>query len=128
MEDQMPASSVLPEWLAQGVDALAAGDIAKWMSMYAEDAVQEFPWAPQGTTRRLVGRDAIAAHMSQLPSRVKFGPLDDIQVREIEGVTIVQAVGHHQRLDGTPSDAGHIWFITRQDDKVTFWQDYASPL
>jgi uncharacterized protein len=124
----MASASVLPQWLAKAVQALAAGDIDGWMSMYAADAVQEFPWAPKDRVRRLEGRQAIAAHMSQLPEHVRFGPLDDVRVREIGDETIVQATGHHRLPDGTPSDHGHIWFITRRDSKVTHWQDYASPL
>jgi uncharacterized protein len=124
----MAPTSVLPEWLAEAVDALAAGDIERWMSIYAPDAIQEYPWASEGRVRRLEGREAIAAHMSQLPTHVKFGPLDDVQVREVGDETIVQATGHHRLPDGTPSDHGHIWFITRRDNRVTRWQDYATQL
>ena len=90
--------------------------------------VHEFPWAPEGGVRRLEGRDAIAAYMSQLPGRIEFGPRSDIQVREVGDETIFQATGHHRRLDGTPRDLDYIGFITRRDGQVTRWQDYMNPL
>ena len=96
--------------------------------MYAPDAVHEFPWAPENQVRRLEGREAIAAYMSQLPGRIEFGPLEHVQVREIGDETIFQATGHHRRPDGTPRDLDYIGFITRRDGKVTRWQDYMNPL
>jgi ketosteroid isomerase-like protein len=124
----MPPTSTLPAWLADALDSLAAGDIDGFMRIYAPDAVHEFPWAPEGGVRRLEGRDAIAAYMSQLPGRIEFGPRSDIQVREVGDETIFQATGHHRRLDGTPRDLDYIGFITRRDGQVTRRQDYMNPL
>lgn len=98
------------------------------MSIYAPDAVHEFPWAPEGRVRRLEGREAIEAYMSQLPKHIVFGPLDDIQVREVGDETIFQATGHRRSPDGAPRDLGYIGFITRHDGKVTRWLDYMNPL
>lgn len=124
----MSPVSTLPDWLAEALGCLASGDIEGWMSIYAPDAVHEFPWAPEGRVRRLEGRAAIEAYMSQLPGRLEFGPLDDIQVREVGDETIFQFTGHHRNLDGTPRDLGYIGFITRKDGKVTRWLDYMNPL
>jgi hypothetical protein len=124
----MSPASTLPAWFANARDSLAAGDVDGWMSMYAPDAVHEFPWAPDGRVRRLEGREAIREYMSQMPGRIEFGPLTGIQVREAGDETIVQATGHHRRPDGTPRDLGYIWFITRRDGGVTLFQDYTNPL
>jgi len=124
----VPPVSALPAWLAAALDRLAAGDVDGFMSIYAPDAVHEFPWAADGGVRRLEGRDAIAAYMSQLPGRIEFGPFSDIQVREAGEETIFQATGHHRRPDGTPRDLGYIGFITRRDGLITHWQDYMNPL
>lgn len=69
----MSPKSALPEWFAKAHSCLMAGDIDGFMSMYAPDAVHEFPWAPENQVRRLEGREAIAAYMSQLPGRIEFG-------------------------------------------------------
>lgn len=124
----MPPTSTLPAWFASAQQSLAAGDIDGWMSMYAPDAVHEFPWAPEGRVRRLEGREAIREYMSQMPGHIEFGPLSDIQVREAGDETIVQATGHHRRPGGAPRDLSYIWFITRRDGKVTRFQDYMNPL
>ena len=69
----MSATSSLPGWFARAVEALQAGDADGWMSMYDDDAVHEFPFAPAGAVRRLEGRDEIAAYMRRLPGLLRFG-------------------------------------------------------
>ncbi len=98
----MPATSTLPEWFNRAIEALHAGDTDAYCEMYAPDAVHEFPFTREGAVRRLGGRDAISAYMSQIPSRVKFGALTDVRVREVADELIVEATGHHQTLpEGT---------------------------
>jgi uncharacterized protein len=124
----MPPTSTFPEWFQEAHNCLEAGDVDGFMSIYAPDAVHEFPWAPDGQVRGLEGKEAIAAYMSQLPRRIKFGPMDDVQVREAGDELIFQPTGHHERLDGTPRDLSYIGFLTLRDGKVTRWQDYMNPL
>lgn len=125
----MPPTSSLPGWFARAIQALQDGDINGWMEIYASDAVHEFPFSPAGAVRRLEGRKTIAAYMSQLPGRIRFGSLTDILVREAGDELIIEAIGHHQRVsDGTPREIRYVWFITRRDGKVTKIRDYMNPL
>lgn len=52
------------------LDLLTAKDLASWSNLWAEDAVQEMPFSPQGFPRRVAGKSAILAHYGQLPSSV----------------------------------------------------------
>jgi uncharacterized protein len=125
----MSPASALPEWFARAVESLATGDVDGWMAIYARDAVHEFPFAPEGATRRLEGRDAIAAYMSQLPARIRFGPLSDVRVREAGNELIVEATGHHRRVaDDAPRELSYVWFITHEDGRVSHFRDYMNPL
>jgi uncharacterized protein len=125
----MSSTSAIPEWLARASDSLAAGDVDGWMEIYAPDAVHEFPFAPEGAIRRLEGRDAIAAYMRQLPARIRFGSFSEVRVREAGNEVIIEATGHHQRVaDGTPMDLSYVWFITREDGRVSRFRDYMNPL
>jgi uncharacterized protein len=121
----MPVTTALPDWFARAQEALHAGDVDGWMAMYAPDAVHEFPFAPADRVRRLAGRDAIAAYMSQLPGRIRFGTLSDVRVHEAGDTTVIEAVGHHFRVaDDSPRDLGYIWVITRENGQVTLFRDY----
>ncbi len=124
----MSPTSSLPTWFARAIEALQSGNINGWMEIYSPDAVHEFPFAPEGAPRRLEGRDAIAAYMSQLPSRIRFGSLSDVRVREAGDELIIEATGHHHRLpENTPRDLSYVWFITLRDGKVTHIRDYMNP-
>jgi ketosteroid isomerase-like protein len=125
----MHPASTLPTWFAHAIKALQTGNIDGWMDIYAPDAIHEFPFAPQGAPHVLEGRDRIAAYMSQLPSRIRFGALSDVRVREVNDELIIEATGHHHRLsDNTPRNISYIWFITSRDGKVTHFRDYMNPL
>ena len=122
-----PASS-LPDWFALAIQSLQEGDINGWMEIYAADAIHEFPFSPVGGVDRLEGREAIATYMSQLPSRIRFGSLTDVVVREAGDEFIIEAVGHHRRVsDGAARDIRYVWFITRRGGKVTHIRDYMNP-
>jgi ketosteroid isomerase-like protein len=125
----MSPTSTLPEWFARAIEALKAGDIDRYMEIYAPDAVHEFPFAAEGAIRRLAGRDAIAAYMRQLPKFIRFGSLTEVRVRETGDELIIEATGHHRRIpDDTPRDLSYVWFITRRDGQVAHFRDYMNPL
>jgi len=125
----MSPTSTLPEWFARAIEALRAGDVDSYMAIYAPDAVHEFPFAPEGAIRSLVGRDAIAAYMRHLPRLMRFGSLSDVRVREIGDELIIEATGHHRRIsDDTPRDLSYVWFITRREGQVAHFRDYMNPL
>ena len=125
----MSPTSSLPPWFAHAIEALQAGDIDGWRKIYAHDAIHEFPFAPEGAIRRLEGCEVIAAYMSQLPARIRFGSLSDVRVRKAGDELIIEATGHHRRIqDDTPRDLSYIWFITLDNGKVTHFRDYMNPL
>ncbi|MCP1237780.1 nuclear transport factor 2 family protein [Gluconobacter kondonii] len=125
----MLPTSELPDGLENAQDALRAGDIAGWMAIYADDACHEFPFAPEGAPRELIGRDAIAAYMAHLPSIIRFGTLTNIRVRSTGDELIVEATGHHERVvDNSTKILSYVWFIERRDAKVTRIRDYMNPL
>ena len=129
LEDHLSPTSFLPEWLAHAVEALQAGNADGWISIYAPEAVHEFPFAPEGGVPRLVGREAIAAYMRQFPELIHFGSLTDVRVREAGDEVIIEATGHHRRTaDDTPMDLSYVWFITLRDGQVTHFRDYMNPL
>ena len=125
----MSSISTLPTWFERAIEALRAGDIDGYSSIYAPDAVHEFPFAAEGEVCRLVGREAIKAYMRQLPVFISFGPLSDVRVRKADDELIIEAVGHHRRIsDNKPCDLSYVWFITLRDRQVIRFRDYLNPL
>ncbi len=99
------------------------------MAMYSQDAVHEFPFAPEGAPQRLEGRNAIAAYMRQLPALIRFGSLGDICVREAEDEIIIEPTGHQRRTADKPlRDLSYVWLIKYSNGKVRHIRDYMNPL
>jgi ketosteroid isomerase-like protein len=120
--------TTFPQWLADAIEGLVAGNIDAWMAVYADDAVHEFPFAADGAPGRLEGKDEIGRYMAQIPNRIRFGSFSDVRVREAGDEVIVEADGHGRRLpDETPFDLRYVWIITRRDGRVTHIRDYMSP-
>jgi ketosteroid isomerase-like protein len=129
----MALVSVVPGWLAEAFDCLAAGDVDGWASIYAPDAVHELPFAAGEDERRIEGRDTIAARLREVfdadTGRLRFGSFDNVQVREAGDEVIIEGEGHHRRAaDNTPVEISCVWFITRRDGQVTHFRDYMNPL
>jgi uncharacterized protein len=126
----MPPATVLPGWLSDAFQGLLAGDVDVYLKIYAPDAVHEFPVTREGGPRRLHGRDEIAAYMSQVSGRLRFGALTAVKVREAGDELIIEADGHHRRTEGgaeVPFDVRYVWFITVRDGRVTHFTDYTLP-
>jgi uncharacterized protein len=126
----MPTATVLPGWLDDALQGLLAGDVDAYLKIYAPGAVHEFPVARAGRPRRLQGRDEIAAYMSQISGRLRFGTLAGIKVREAGDEVIIEADGHHRRIEEgveAPFDVRYVWFITVRDGQVTHFTDYTLP-
>ena len=125
----MSKASTLPRWLSDAFDSLAAGDVDGYLRIYAPDAVHEIPFTREGAMRRLEGREAIAAYMSRLPGLIRFGGIEQVRAREVGDELIVEADGHHRRIEGdVPFDVRYVWFITHHDGLVSHFRDYMFPL
>ncbi len=118
-----------PEWFARALESLRAGDVDGFVRMYEDDAVHEFPFAPEGRPERLEGRSAIAAYMKNLPAVVHFDSFDDLRVREAGDELIVEASARGTRPgSGAPFHMQYVWFITHKDGRVSHFRDYMNPL
>lgn len=129
----MAPTSVLPHWLAEAFDCLAAGDVDGWAKIYAPEAVHELPFAHEERDRRIEGRAAIAARLTEVfdaeQGRLRFGSFDNVLVRETGDEIIIEGDGHHFRAaDDAPVHINCVWFITRKDGLVTRFRDYMNPV
>jgi len=96
--------------------------------MYDDDALHEFPVAPEGRPERLEGKAAIAKHVKILPSVVLFESFD-ARVREAGDKLIVEtnADGRHPAT-GAPFYMQYVWFITHKHGRVSGFRDCTKPL
>ncbi|WP_411117295.1 nuclear transport factor 2 family protein [Streptomyces sp. 058-1L] len=117
--------------VAEHLRLTAAGRVDEWVTLFAPDAVLEFPFAPDGVERRVAGRDALVAHMRHFPETfdVEFG---DLVFHETVDPSLVIA---EFRSTGTARPTGKSYeqtciSVVRTDDdaRITHYLDYWNPL
>jgi uncharacterized protein len=118
----------VPSWFTAALESLRAGDVDGLVRMYDDDAIHEFPFAPEGRPWRLVGKPAIAGYMKNLPAAVQYDSFEDVRVREAGDELIVEASAHGRRPgSGAPFHLQYVWFSTHQDGRASRFRDYMNP-
>ena len=109
-------------------DQLAPG-ATTFLTMLADDARMEFPFAPPGGTTRLEGRDAVARYIESLGLILESMSAPQIH-RADEGGTIVLEFSGVGRLaeDGPSYTQTYISVITLRDGRIARYVDYWNPL
>ncbi|QKV90678.1 nuclear transport factor 2 family protein [Streptomyces sp. NA02950] len=106
-------------------------DIPAWVGLWTEGGIMEFPFAPQGWPRRLEGREAIAAYMSDYPDHIDLHDFPDLKIHQTtDPSTIVAEMRGVGRLVETanPFDMTYIAVVTVREGRFTSYRDYWNPL
>ncbi|KOT45532.1 phenazine biosynthesis protein PhzA/PhzB [Streptomyces caelestis] len=129
MPEHTPAS---PEALFRhGLRLLLDKDIPAWISLWDEDGVMEFPFAPEGWPRRLEGKAAVAAYMRDYPDHIDLRDIPDLRVHRTEDPgTIVVEMRAEGRVvaTGAAYDMTYIAVVTFRNGLITGYRDYWNPL
>ncbi|MFB7656844.1 MULTISPECIES: nuclear transport factor 2 family protein [unclassified Streptomyces] len=127
----MPAHTPAPDLYRHSLRLMLDKDIDAWVALWAEDAVMEFPFAPEGWPRRLEGREAVAAYMRHYPDHIDLHDFPELRIHETtDPATVVvemRAVGRLVRT-GAPYDMTYIAVVTVEDGRFTAYRDYWNPL
>jgi ketosteroid isomerase-like protein len=115
----------------QFLTGLEEKDIAKVNSVWAEDAAQEMPYAPEGFPKRVAGREALIKHYSGWPENagkarftdgIRFYPTQDPSILFVEfhGVSEIRPTGrvYDQRYGGL----FHV-----ENGKILLFREYFDP-
>ena len=117
--------------LRAGLDSLLTGDVETWVGMWAEEGGMEFPFAPPGFPQRLVGREAVRAHMRAFPQTLHLTRLSapvlyptlDPQVLIVEF-----SCGGRAVATGRPYNQRYIAVLEYgEDGRLLNYRDYWNP-
>jgi uncharacterized protein len=109
----------------------AAGRLDEWVTLFAPDAVLEFPFAPAGVPGRVTGRDALLAHMSHFPETFDVEFTDLVFHETVDpSLVIVEFRSTGTALPtGKPYEQTCISVVRTNDDAlITHYLDYWNPL
>jgi uncharacterized protein len=117
--------------VAEHLRLTAAGRVDEWAALFAPDAVLEFPFAPAGVPRRVTGRDALVAHMSNFPETFDVEFVDLVFHQTVDPSLVIaefRATGT-ARPTGKPYEQTCISVVRTDDDAlITHYLDYWNPL
>lgn len=111
--------------------ALEDKDMTRFAEVWAEDAVQDMPFSPDGFPKRVSGRNRLIAHYSQWPeisgqadftSNLRFYPLADPTMVFVEytGSVDIIPTGRHYR-----QTYGGLFHVL--DGKIQLFREYYDP-
>jgi ketosteroid isomerase-like protein len=99
------------------------------LDLFAEDIIFEFPFAPEGLPKRLVGRDDLAAHLAQLGPLLEFDEFQ-LEAAHVCGDTEVLEFTCKGRgvKTGVAYDQTYISVVTIRHGRIARYKDYWNPL
>ncbi len=112
-------------------NSLLEQDIERWLDLFEEDAVFEFPYAPEDFPKRLAGKAEIRAHVEGLPNLLKIDKFSSLNLYTDSNKSTIIA---EYNCDGTATQTGkpypqtYISVIELHDGKIKRFKDYWNPL
>lgn len=106
-------------------------DMKSWMELWDENAVFEFPYAPEGSPKRIEGKAAIYNYIKDYPKQIHLSSFTTPTVyRSADSNTVIaefQCDGHVIKT-GLPYRQSYISVIETNDGRIMRYKDYWNPL
>ena len=104
-------------------------EASDFLDLFTEDAVLDYPFAPEATPKQLVGKANIAAHARRLGPLLEFGDFTLETVYPLADTVIFEATCQGRGSEtGLPYDQKYICVLHLRDGKIARYQDYWNPL
>lgn len=119
------ATKLMRDWLAGFINK----DVEGVIGLFADDAVIEFPFAPDGFPSRLEGKEAVTNYIKDHPF-FEFRAFPDLQIQPMLDPDSVLAEYRSDAditLTGQPYDQTYISFLKMKDGKIVFYREYWNP-
>ena len=106
-------------------------DMDGWVALVADDALFEFPYAPDGFPSKLEGKEAVAAYMRGYPGSIDLREVVGLEIHELrDGDTVVAEWRGTGRIvaTGAAYEMPYVAVVTVEDGRITAYRDYWNPL
>lgn len=104
-------------------------DATTTIDLFTDDVIFEFPYAPEGLPRKLVGRTALAGHLARLGPLLEF---DEMTLGDVypSGQTVVFEFSCRGRgtTTGAAYNQNYVSVIRLREGRIAHYRDYWNPL
>lgn len=112
----------------EALQALTRNDVSRWPELFMEDGAQEFPFAAEGSPKRIEGKAAIADYLKAYPEMIALHRIGALTWHHDGNVAIAEfAVEGVAVQTGRPYDQRYISVIEHRDGKIVRYVDYWNP-
>ena len=113
------------------LDTLSAKDMDAWAALWAEDAIQQMPFAPPGFPREVRGKAALVRHYAELPGTTGRMDFLDRTARPLldPDLVLLEYRGEIEILP-TGRDYDNVYaglFVFDRDGKISLFREYYDP-
>ncbi|GAA3585409.1 hypothetical protein GCM10022222_82470 [Amycolatopsis ultiminotia] len=110
------------------LDASVANRWDDLADLYAEDAVVELPFAPDGIPAVTQGREVLRKRFHSVAGRRRITKADHVLVRETsDPEVLVTEFELHGEIGGEPSVSTYTLVMTIRDGRIVHSRDYSAP-
>jgi ketosteroid isomerase-like protein len=122
-------SQQLEQMLINALDAITRNDVGPWASMFTEDGVMEFPYAPPGSPDRVEGRANLVTYLARFPEMIKYEHISHPMFHHSGNVLIAEFSADGKGVKtGYAFNQRYISVIEHRAGKIVRYVDYWNPL
>lgn len=123
--------STATELLRHSLDLFLAKDMKGWSLLCSDDVVAEFPFAPEGSPKRLEGREALYEYLRNYPSVIDVHSIPHLRIypTDDQNVAIAEWSSAGEVLtNGNAYEMRYATFVTFRDGLIVSYREYWDPL
>jgi uncharacterized protein len=117
--------------LKRSLDTFLAKDMKGWAALCAEDVVVEFPFAPEGSQSKFVGRNAIYEYLRNYPSVIDVQRIPELKIHSTGNPAMAIAewsASGRVIANGNPYEMSYATFVTFRNELIVNYREYWNPM
>jgi uncharacterized protein len=126
----MGNKSTAAELLKRSLNTFLAKDMKGWSDLCDENVLVEFPFAPEGSPRRLEGRRAIYEYLRGYPDLIDIHSIASARIYPTDDPNVAIAdwsVTGRVISNGNPYNMSYATFVTVKDGLILHYREYWNP-
>ena len=113
------------------IQSLVEKDVESWMSLWDENGILEFPFAPQGRLPQVEGKAALSPYIQAVIKDLEILRIPQQQIHlTLDADLIIVEITYEGRIVSTGRiyHASYVWVMRTKDGKLIHVRDYWNPL